>query len=76
MQAQITFFASIVIWFTIPDYFPLRVHVKESVGIFEGPHLFLLFACRKDVKWFLYRSLKLVACLMSVVTFRPYETEL
>ena len=49
----------------------LRVHtcLDSSVS-------FLLFPCRKDVKWFLYRSLKLVACLMSVVTFRPYETEL
>ena len=55
-EAQITFFASLVIWFTIPEYFPL--HVKGSVGIFEGPHLFgqfrlvssILFACRKDVK--------------------------
>ena len=34
----------------------LRVHtcLDSSVS-------FLLFACRKDVKWFLYRSLKLVA---------------
>ena len=84
LLAQITFFASIVIWFTIPRYFPQRAHVKESVAIFEGPHVFGQFRlvssvpvpCRKDVKWFLYRSLKLVACLMSVVTFRPYETEL
>ena len=35
-EAQITFFASLVIWFTIPEYFPL--HVKGSVGIFESPH--------------------------------------
>ena len=40
LLAQITFFASIVIWFTIPRYFPQRAHVKESVAIFEGPHVF------------------------------------
>ena len=38
MEAQITIFASLVIWFTIPEYFPL--HVKGSVAIFEGPHPF------------------------------------
>ena len=38
LEAQITFFASIVIWFTIPEYFP--PHMKGSVGIFDGPHLF------------------------------------
>lgn len=38
LEAQITFFASLVIWFTIPEYFPL--HVKGPVGIFEGPHMF------------------------------------
>ena len=64
LEAQITIFASLVIWFTITEYFPL--HVKGSVGIFEGPHLFGQFrlvssSCRKDVKWFLYCSLKLVA---------------
>ena len=67
LEAKITIFVSLVIWFTITEYFPL--HVKGSVGIFEGPHLFgqfrlvsfILFACRKDVKWFLYCSLKLVA---------------
>ena len=37
LEAQITFFASLVIWFTVPEYFPL--HVKGSVGIFEGAHL-------------------------------------
>ena len=37
LEAQITFFASLVIWFTIPEYFPLNV--KGSVGIFEGAHL-------------------------------------
>ena len=67
LEAKITIFVSLVIWFTItPQYFPLQV--KGSVGIFEGPHLFgqfqlsfLLFACRKDVKRFLYCSLKSVA---------------
>ena len=44
LEAQITFFASLVIWFTIPEYFPL--HVKGSVGIFEGAHLFGQFASR------------------------------
>ena len=56
LEAQITIFASLVIWFTITEYLPL--HVKGSVGIFEGPHLFgqfrlvssILLACRKDVK--------------------------
>ena len=38
MEAQITIFAGLVIWFTITEYFPL--HVKGSVGIFEGPNLF------------------------------------
>ena len=38
LEAQITFFASLVIWFTIPEYFPL--HMKGSVGIFERAHLF------------------------------------
>ena len=33
-----TFFASFVIWFTIREYFQL--HVKGSVSICEGPHLF------------------------------------
>ena len=66
LEAKITIFARLVIWFTITEYFPL--YVKGSVGIFEGPHLFgqfqlsfLLFACRKDVKRFLYCSLKSVA---------------
>ena len=36
LEAKITIFASLVIWFTITEYFPL--HVKGSVGIFEGPH--------------------------------------
>ena len=52
-EAQITIFASLVIWFTVPEYFPL--HVKGSVGIFEGPQLFGQFrlvssSYRKDVK--------------------------
>ena len=36
LEAKITIFVSLVIWFTITEYFPL--HVKGSVGIFEGPH--------------------------------------
>ena len=32
LEAQITIFASLVIWCTITKYFPL--HVKGSVGIF------------------------------------------
>ena len=47
-EAQITFFASLVIWFTIPEYFPL--HVKGSVGIFEGPHLFGQFRLVSSVR--------------------------
>ena len=47
-EAQITFFASLVIWFTIPEYFPL--HVKGSVGIFEGPHLFGQFPLVSSVR--------------------------
>ena len=47
-EAEITFFASLVIWFTVPEYFPL--HVKGSVGIFESPHPFgqfrLVFSVR------------------------------
>ena len=34
LEAQFTIFASLVIWFTITEYFPL--HVKGSVGIFEA----------------------------------------
>ena len=47
-EAQITFFASLVIWFTIPEYFPL--HVKGSVGIFEGPHMFGQFRLVSSVR--------------------------
>ena len=47
-EAQITFFASLVIWFTIPEYFPL--HVKGSVGIFEGPRLFGQFRLVPSVR--------------------------
>ena len=47
MEAQITIFASLVIWFTIPEYFPL--HVKGSVAIFEGPHLFGQFRLLSSV---------------------------
>ena len=36
LEAHITIFASLVIWFTIPEYFPLNV--IGSVGIFERPH--------------------------------------
>ena len=38
LEAQFTIFASLVILFTITEYFPL--HMKGSVGIFEGAHLF------------------------------------
>ena len=53
LEAQITISARLVIWFTITEYFPL--HVKGSVGIFEGPQLFGQFrlvssSYRKDVK--------------------------
>ena len=34
LEAKITIFVSLVIWFTITEYFPL--HVKGSVGIFEA----------------------------------------
>ena len=37
----------VVIWFTIPEYFP--VHVKGSVGIFDGPHLFGQFCLVSSV---------------------------
>ena len=47
-EAQITFFASLVIWFTIIEYFPL--YVKGSVGIFEGPHLFGQFRLVSSVR--------------------------
>ena len=47
-EAQITFFASLVIWFTIPEYFPL--HVKGSVGIFEGQHMFGQFRLVSSVR--------------------------
>ena len=48
LEAQITIFASLVIWFTITEYFPL--HVKGSVGIFEGPHLFGQFRLVSSVR--------------------------
>ena len=48
LEAQITFFASLVIWFTIPEYFPL--HVKGSVGIFEDPKLFGQFGLVSPVR--------------------------
>ena len=67
LEAQITIFASLVIWFTITEYLPL--HVKGSIGIFEGPHIFGQFrlvssVCVSEgcqVILFLYCSLKLVA---------------
>ena len=37
-EANMTFCASFVTWFTIPEYFQL--HMKGSVSICEGPHLF------------------------------------
>ena len=48
MEAQITIFASLVIWFTITEYFPL--HVKGSVGIFEGQHMFGQFRLASSVR--------------------------
>ena len=47
LEAQITSFASLVILFTITEYFPL--HVRGSVGIFEGPHLFGQFGLVSSV---------------------------
>ena len=47
-EAQITFFASLVIWFTIPEYFPL--HVKGSVGLSESPHPFGQFRLVSSVR--------------------------
>ena len=48
LEAKITIFVSLVIWFTITQYFPL--HVKGSVGIFEGPHLFGQFPLVSSVR--------------------------
>ena len=48
LEAQITFFASFVISFTITEYFPL--HVKGSVVIFEVPHLFVEFRLVSSVR--------------------------
>ena len=48
LEAQITISARLVIWFTITEYFPL--HVKGSVGIFEGPHLFGQFGLVSSVR--------------------------
>ena len=47
-EAQITFLASLAIWFTIPEYFPL--HVKGSVGTFESPHPFGQFRLVSSVR--------------------------
>ena len=43
-----TFFASFVTWFTIPEYFQL--HMKGSVSICEGPHLFGQFRLVSSVR--------------------------
>ena len=48
LEAQITIFASLVIWFTITEYLPL--HVKGSVGIFEGSHMFGQFRLVSSVR--------------------------
>ena len=48
LEAQITIYASLIIWFTIPECFPL--HVKGSVGTFEGPHLFGQFRLVSSVR--------------------------
>ena len=48
LEAKITIFVCLVIWFTITEYFPL--HVKGSVGIFEGPHLFGQFPLVSSVR--------------------------
>ena len=48
LEAKITIFVSLVIWFTITEYFPL--HMKGSVGIFEGPHLFGQFGLVSSVR--------------------------
>ena len=48
LEGQFTIFASLVIWFTITEYFPL--HRKGSVGIFEGAHLFGQFRLVSSVR--------------------------
>ena len=48
LEEKITIFVSLVIWFTITECFPL--HVKGSVGIFEGPHLFGQFRLVSSVR--------------------------
>ena len=48
LEAQFTIFATLVILFTITEYFPL--HMKGSVGIFEGPHLFGQFRLVSSVR--------------------------
>ena len=48
LEAQITIFASLVIWFTITEYLPL--HVKGSIGIFEGPYIFGQFRLVSSVR--------------------------
>ena len=48
LEAQCTIFASLVILFTITEYFPL--HMKGSVGIFVGAHLFGQFRLVSSVR--------------------------
>ena len=48
LEAKITIFVCLVIWFTITEYFPL--HMKGSVGIFEGPHPFGQFRLVSSVR--------------------------
>ena len=48
LEAQFTIFASLVILFTITEYFTL--HMKGSVGIFEGAHLFGQFRLVSSVR--------------------------
>ena len=44
---RLHFFVSIVLWFTIPEYFVL--HVKGSVVMFEGRHMFGQFCLVSSV---------------------------
>ena len=48
LEAQFTIFASLIILFTITEYFAL--HMKGSVGIFEGAHLFGKFRLVSSVR--------------------------
>ena len=47
LETQITFFVSIVMWFTIPEYHLLQV--KGCVGTFEGRHMFGQFCLVSSV---------------------------